>query len=69
MRLRRYAQQADFKLGRVVGERQQSAGRDAAGGKATARDWIIVGGLACVALAVVGFAIYVVAAVVHALTR
>lgn len=43
--------------------------RDAAGGKATAHDWIIVGGLACVALAVVGFAIYVVAAVIHAFTR
>lgn len=43
--------------------------RGAAGGKATARDWLIVGGLAVAAVASVGFAIWVVAAVIHALSR
>ena len=43
--------------------------RDAAGGKATSRDWVIVGGLAFVAAAAVGLAIYVVVAVIHALSR
>jgi hypothetical protein len=41
--------------------------RDGAGGKATARDWLIVGGLAVVAAAVIGIAVWAVVAIVHAL--
>jgi hypothetical protein len=41
--------------------------RDGAGGKASSRDWLIVGGLAVVAAAVVGLAVWAVIAIVHAL--
>jgi hypothetical protein len=43
--------------------------RDAAGGRATLRDWVIVGGLALVATAAIGFAIYIVFALIHAISR
>ena len=43
--------------------------RGRTGGKATARDWLILGGLVVAAAAVIGFSIYVVAALVHAVGR
>jgi len=43
--------------------------RGRTGGKATARDWLILGGLAVAAAAAIGFSIYVVVALVHAVSR
>jgi hypothetical protein len=43
--------------------------RGRTGGKATVRDWLILGGLAVAAAAAIGFSIYVVAALVHAVSR
>lgn len=43
--------------------------RDASGGKATTRDWLIVGGLAFIAVAAIGFSIYAMVALIHAISR
>src|ERR1041384_7211192 len=43
--------------------------RGRTGGKAPARDWLILGGLAVAAAAGIGFSIYVVVALVHAVSR